>query len=232
MRIECENCQDLIEVTVSTVVAPFICVACQKDTTTQAFVSCSDPGCYDCADAKNVMATTKGALLKTLARPSRLLGQSALSTFVQAKLNEGDYDLPSDPGVRAQAESRQSQTLCDANDMIDGESIPSSCDTATVENTTLLIEDLQQQLQDERATVIALDGENVLLRQKVKDVSEEKVALTVQLHNQADLIRQQEGHIDQWEWVRDDSAFDPNLWKLIQIDTEAYESTWPKLGDI
>ena len=178
MRIECENCQDLIEVTVSTVVAPFICVACQKDTTTQAFVSCSDPG------------------------------------------------------VRAQAESRQSQTLCDANDMIDGESIPSSCDTATVENTTLLIEDLQQQLQDERATVIALDGENVLLRQKVKDVSEEKVALTVQLHNQADLIRQQEGHIDQWEWVRDDSAFDPNLWKLMQIDTEAYESTWPKLGDI
>jgi predicted nucleic acid-binding Zn-ribbon protein len=39
-----------------------------------------------------------------------------------------------------------------------------SCDTATVENTTLLIEDLQQQLQDERATVIALEAENAKLK--------------------------------------------------------------------
>jgi len=51
-----------------------------------------------------------------------------------------------------------------------------SCDTASVENTTLLIEDLQQQLQDERASIVALEG---------------------QVQNQADLIKKQEADIDQ-----------------------------------
>jgi chromosome segregation ATPase len=144
MRIECENCGDLVETTAKTIVAPFVCTECDCD-------------CGTC---------------KPDATPT--------------------YD---------------------------------PCDTATVENTTLLIEDLQQQLHDERATVIALEteltqmkevynhvnDELVIARQNFLEASKQIDALTTraktaedesrgyqqQILNQASVIKEQEGHIDQ-----------------------------------
>lgn len=118
MKVECENCHDVVEVTAKTVVAPFVCSVCVNDATPTP--------------------------------------------------------------------------VADANDMVDGESLPEhdACDTATVENTTLLIEDLQQQLADERASIIALEAENAKLKQ-------DSVERMTQIQNQADTIKEQEGHIDQ-----------------------------------
>jgi predicted RNase H-like nuclease (RuvC/YqgF family) len=96
---------------------------------------------------------------------------------------------------------------CDAaaNDMVDGDSIPSAwtleteahtrygncvredCtkgadtelptyDTETVENTTLLIEDLEQQLQDERATVVALEAELATAEEAIKGMVKKQEA--------------------------------------------------------
>jgi hypothetical protein len=170
MRIECENCQDVVEVTAKTVVAPFICSVCVNDATpSPAFVPCTNPGCDDCTD-------------KMCDANDMVDGESLPSPVQQSPLTnwslEGKANLLkvlAKPNVQAQLADKGD---IDYTAVAAAMSIPDAdpCDTASVENTTLLIEDLQQQLQDERAVVVALEG---------------------QVQNQADLIKQQEGHIDQ-----------------------------------
>ena len=87
MRIECEECREIIGVTGRTVNAPFVCDECVRNT------------------------------------------------------------LP---------------TSCDP------------CDTASIENTTLLIEDLQQQLQNARQTIIILKTQNAFLNGRVDTLMDEK----------------------------------------------------------
>jgi hypothetical protein len=130
MRIECENCHDVVEVTAKTVVAPFICSVCVNDAT-----PCTEACCTGFADK----------------------GEYIDYTAVAAAMSTPEHD---------------------------------ACDTASVENTTLLIEDLQQQLADERASIIALEAENAKLKQ-------DYVERQTQIQNQADIIKEQEGHIDQ-----------------------------------
>jgi hypothetical protein len=177
MRIECENCHDVVEVTAKTVVAPFVCSGCVNDATPCTEACCTGPRMCDADDVVDG---------ESLPSP---VGQSPLTNWsLEGKANL--LKVLANPSVQAQ--------LADKGEYIDytavaaAMSIPEhdACDTASVENTTLLIEDLQQQLADERASIIALEAENAKLKQ-------DYVERQTQIQNQADIIKEQEGHIDQ-----------------------------------
>ena len=177
MRIECENCHDVVEVTAKTVVAPFVCSVCVNDATPCTEACCTGPRMCDADDMVDG---------ESLPSP---VGQSPLTNWsFEGKANL--LKVLANPSVQAQ--------LADKGEYIDytavaaAMSIPEhdACDTASVENTTLLIEDLQQQLADERASIIALEAETAKLKQ-------DYVERQTQIQNQADIIKEQEGHIDQ-----------------------------------
>jgi hypothetical protein len=173
MRIECENCQDVVEVTAKTVVAPFICSVCVNDATpSPAFVPCTNPGCDDCAD-------------KMYATPT--------------------YD---------------------------------PCDTATVENTTLLIEDLQQQLHDERASIVALEAELATAKEALKGVAS---AYSEYLTKQIDALTTRAKTAEDesrgfQQQILNPPVVHPDAWKALQEMTEEMtiaeaKAKWPNFGD-
>lgn len=85
----------------------------------------------------------------------------------------GPFDIQkliSNPSV---VEALRGQGLEVDTDAVEG--VLGACETATVENTTLLIEDLQQQLQDERATVLALKEELTQTKEIYEHVNDELV---------------------------------------------------------
>jgi hypothetical protein len=151
MKIECSKCGDTVETTAKTVVAPFVCNEC------------------DCGTCKP--DTTPTPTFVPISDSSTGHTSTDWESNNSDKLFDYLFSRVSDFDLRAVFSrlNKEIPTLA-----LDKQSDP--CDTASVENTTLLIEDLQQQLQDERAVVVALEG---------------------QVQNQADLIKQQEGHIDQ-----------------------------------
>jgi hypothetical protein len=134
MRIECERCADVVEVTDRSVVAPFLCAECSQSTV------CNQADGWDHPDT--------GIDQRKLIHDYLSKRSATLEVF--------------DPNKSQFPERSKAPTKSDYDTLINtvgkdcSDCTYPDCDTATIENTTLLIEDLQQQLAAERANVAEL----------------------------------------------------------------------------
>lgn len=219
MKIECSKCGDVVETTAKTIVAPFVCESCNCDCGTCQPLSDASVGhtsndwtptapdkLYEYLFTRVSDSDLRKVFLRLKAEiPTLNLNEPESEPEKMADkddFNDGDSlppaVLPSNWSLEEKAKLLKVLANPDVQKELShmGESIDytavaamlstpnaDACDTTSVENTTLLIEDLQQQLADERATIVALEAEKENLEQQVL--------------NQADLIKLQEGHIDQ-----------------------------------
>lgn len=120
-RIECTECHDLIDTTANTVVLPFICGECQK---APELLAAMAP-----AKEYSISDSSTGHVSKDW----RLSNSDKLYEYLFNKVS--DFDL------RA-VFSRLTSTI----PTLSLDKQPDACDSATIENTTLLIEDQANQL--------------------------------------------------------------------------------------
>ena len=169
MRIECIKCGEIVETTATTVVAPFVCDECNCDCGT-CKPTMADAN--DMVDGDSLPPATPISVVCDASTGGCTSDNWKLSN--SDKLYEYLFNRVSDFDLRA--------VFSRLNKEIPTLSLekPESCDTASIENTTLLIEDLQQQLAHERAKVLALETELTRMKKVYQPFNEDEELVIAQ----------------------------------------------------